>query len=332
MFPSIFRFTRWLLPFALLPLVGCGRTDYSDQETDHLLDSAARYISTFSFFEAEGRLRALRERTSPGSENWQESTFLLALTLRHQTPSNARLIDEARALLEELVATSPDSPLAPDALMALARIAALRNYPGDEQDNETAAALYRRLLEEYPESELRDLAALRLADIQLTDFTDPEMVAAANASILQYIEENPDSPNLGMLWNFVAQNHLLILQDEAAALPALIEADRHSLTAPGRRGDNFWLIAQIAEGQGDLETARTYYRKLIDEAPRSLIRTEASARYEALSSAKEPSTSTPAHSNSEPVAAPRPEPDPLAPPAEEPPSGPVLPLPTPDLP
>lgn len=86
----------------------------------------------------------------------------------------------------------------------------------------------------------------------------------------------------GAMWEFIGLNCLLQLGDEAGALRALREAERLALGAPGRRGDRYWLIARLAEGQGEWEVAAEFYRKLVEKAPRNLRRDEAKERLAVL--------------------------------------------------
>lgn len=268
--------------FCTVGLLGCGRQAFDAQDPEHLVERGGELIASFSFFEAEPGLRAALARTPEGSPLWQRGQFLLALSLRHQTPPQARKIGESRRLLEQLVETAPDSPLAPDALMNLARIAELRDYAGDVPDPQRAAALYQRIIDEYADSDLADLAVLRLASQKTLDPSDLASARAAVAMVEDRIKQRPESPYLWPMWEFVAATEKLLLKDRRAALRAMIESVKYSKAAPGRRGTIYWNIAELAETLGERNVAVEYYQRLLDEVPRSLRRLEAQERLQAL--------------------------------------------------
>ncbi len=274
-----------ILSGTLFLLGGCGDQSHLNRSPSALLKSGAEMASRFAFYEAEEKLRAAREAFPPGSEGWQEASYLLAVSLRHQTPITARKIGEARETLEGLLERVPDSALAPEALMLLARMDELRNFPGDPTDVEAAAARYRLLLEQFPESDLADLAVLRLAAQGTLDPANMEAARSSVAMIEERIAARPNSPYLWPMWEFVASTHLLLFKDNSAALRAMIEADKHSRLNEGRRGNLFWNIAVLAEETGDRATAKAYYRRLFERAKRSPLNTEAKLRLEALEAA-----------------------------------------------
>ncbi|MFQ3671786.1 MAG: tetratricopeptide repeat protein [Verrucomicrobiia bacterium] len=261
---------------------GCGPGSFAGKDPESLIRTGAELLASFAFAEAEPRLRVAREEVEPGSELWQKATFLLAVSLRHQTPPSPRKIEEARLLLETLLQEAPESRYAPDALIALARLDELRNFPGDPVNPEGAARRYREVLERFPDSDLADLAFLRLAAQGTLDAGNLEAARQTVALLEARMAERPDSPYRWAYWELLASINRLLLKDRPAALRAMIEADRSSLNAEGRRGTLFWNIATLAEELGDRKTAELYYKRLWEKAPRSLRNTEAKARYEAL--------------------------------------------------
>lgn len=260
-----------LLAFGLMTLItGCGTNPYEELLADppKALAAGQDLFEIYSFKEAREILEPLREQSEVGSEIWQESTFLLGLCRWHITPRGEFEVNSAVALLEELIEKTPQSSLIPDALIEVGRIYEIVDYPGDSKNVPKAREYYERVIADYPDHELAAIAILRLGQTYAEEISNKESVNKAIEIVETWVNEHPESTYRSVLFRFIGETQVEILNDLENGLNNLILADESSMMPASRRGQEFLRIATIAEKLGKIDIAIKYHEFIYQKARR----------------------------------------------------------------
>ncbi|MEM6333219.1 MAG: hypothetical protein AAF823_07775 [Planctomycetota bacterium] len=252
------------------------------------LEAAHTALTRFNFQEAYDLYARVRSALPDGGVDVSDPTAArvamgLALAAQHRTPSTPALIAEAEAIYAALAADA-EPALAARALMNIGRLAELSNYLGDPIDLASAREAYQALIDAHGYADIGQEAALRYADTLVQDLADPAGRAKAAAWLEAWIGDQP----LGeMAYGSVIAEYLARIEHRegryAEAVAWFIRADELGLAEPIVAGQIFWTIAKIShERLNDPATARRYYQKIIDEAPRSGLAFEAELELRAL--------------------------------------------------
>jgi len=218
------------------------------------------YSSRFN--DAYKMLHSLERKKGNQISDDAEFRFLLALSAWNKLPASPETIAEAKQRFEGVIEAYPETEYARLSLYNLARIAELRDYPGDEPDLEQAREGYRKLIQTYPETEYADEATLLLAGSYTVEYDKPEEVRKGVAILEAFVREHPDSP-------YTAHAHLIlgdiyndILQARTEALQHYIACDEKGIPADDLKVKLYWKIATIAkEFTGQAEIAAEYFYK-----------------------------------------------------------------------
>ena len=207
-----------------------------------------------------------RQQAEHGSDAWAMATYGLGITWDWRRPGE----DPAKAteLYKELLAASPDGPMAPWAELALARQQHLVPV-GQEPDYAAVNAAYRHIMEKFPGHLAAKEAFLYLQSIQLAKL-EPESSRTAEKNLSDFVQSGSKEFE-GPAWSLMAVANTT-LKDQEKRLQSEIKAFETTEVDPADPSVEFawayWNLATIAEFEvGDFALARHYYNLLLEKYP-----------------------------------------------------------------
>lgn len=221
------------------------------------------------FDRALERFTNLRKAEPAGSDLWCHATYGLATTWNLRRPGEDPA--KARQYYNELIAAAPNHDLAAWSELALARM--LHLVPvGEDPDYEAVRKAYRNVMARYPEHLAAQEAFLYWCSTLIASM-DPDQTRVALAELEKYVQAT-NHAFLGPAWSLIAVGSQT-LGDQERRLHAELRSLETTEADPTNPFTEFawqyWNIATIAEFEvGDFETARTFYRKLIEEYPQDI--------------------------------------------------------------
>jgi tetratricopeptide (TPR) repeat protein len=245
---------------------GCSWGTAPEAALEKELARARLFLESLNFNDAGGVYRELVDRLAVDDPHWPEAAFGYASSLWHQTPPSQRAVAEATALFQRIAVEKPATEWAQAALLNLARIEMLRDFPGDVE-NPTGAIPILEELVAGGSGFIRHEALLRLVECHRMDFHDWASVETGLRRLRDWLDQYPDNPLASVMWEQVANMELLDFKREAAALEAFTEAAAIGFADPSRAGQLLWLMGELAREQRLFEQAARSYRQLIIEAP-----------------------------------------------------------------
>jgi tetratricopeptide (TPR) repeat protein len=225
---------------------------------------------------AQNLFETARENAAPGSEAEAAAIFAQATTFWHERPEPNP--QRARELFEKVAATFPKSDFAPWSLLAIARIEALPRVADvpriTQAERDRAIAAYERVQTTYPDHPAAE-EALVLQQAAIIASLEPSDCERAVERLTAFLNQKPNSAYRSHAWA-VLGNALDLLERWPERLNAMIqslETIEVDVSNPLMlKPLHYWSIATVAEYKvGDLATARTYYRLLIEKFPRDLL-------------------------------------------------------------
>ncbi len=218
------------------------------------------------------------------------------LTIQPRTQGN---ISRAQSIFEELIAGNPKDTIGLAARMHLARLFEFHVSP---QDPQKAKEIYEPLLEDGIGDPLAELAASRLALIELYAADSPgemnaiaQKLAVHGANLQTSIGRREFYSNLGLTL-------LQLRGDNKLAMDYLIAAEAEGLPMQQLDAPLLISIGALAEELGDVETARKYYSLFVSRYKRDARRYSVLEKLESLGATTEPNQA---------VTIPTPEADPV---------------------
>lgn len=258
---------RRLLLAAILSIF-CGFLGAVERTIDEALQLATQGLSQFSFDVPQQKLfREVRSRAAPGSPQWQQATYGLAVCKQFQTPNQAES-EMAEALFRELLSTSPDSRFAPRAVLSLGRIAELPDYHQDVIRLDEARTRYREVISRWNDQPIAGEAAFRLA-ASYTQTGKADDSRQGIAVLHEWLTSHPSDPLAPSMWQWLGEVHFLHLQEPALALDCYLKADALGLQWTSREGILWWRMAKLAEQVQRRDVAIVYYTKICTKAQTS---------------------------------------------------------------
>ncbi len=254
----------------------------SEEEAQRRLQDGLEQIAVFNYTGALELLRPVPASLPTGSEAWQKATFGLASSFRYRQPVVQDNIDKSILLFEELVEKASDPNIKTLALMELARLHELEDYPGDVKAMDEARAIYQKIMDANVGSFLGAEAALRYANTYMKAYDDPESMGKGIRLLTDYLATYPDNELAAAMWQTIAYAEDRFRLDAAASLAAYEEARKHGFAVPARKDNDLWIMTQLAEKIGDRDKVIALYQDVITETPRSAHGTLARLRLEAL--------------------------------------------------
>ncbi|MFA7235543.1 MAG: tetratricopeptide repeat protein [Phycisphaeraceae bacterium] len=257
------------LSFAILWAAGCNGDPFDKEPTDQLRQRASNELSTFNFQLAADMYHSLLARTPGGDPTRPEVLFGLAMSLQNVVPATAVNIEESRRTFEQLLSESPTCTFAPPATLLLGRIAEVSDYMDDPVDLEGARQWYEKVIAGWPGQPIADEAALRIGGTYIQQYDDRAAIEQGVRYLRDWLKDRPNNEMASVMWQYLGQTYELSLDNPGEALSAYLEADRIGLVNQTLAGRMWWHMTELAEKLGRTETAVTYYRKIVTEAPRS---------------------------------------------------------------
>ncbi len=226
--------------------------------------SLAAAWQTLANFRPDQALPRFKQLAAETSADPREVRFGTALSLLAQQTAQADRVEQARALLTALAADGTDN-IALGARFFLARLAELQAEPPAPAQ---AAAGFRQLIADHPESFWAQVAVPRLAILLLYTSAGPAEPGArlAAAERLLPFAHGPSS---------VTELHLVIADavfyhrlPERLALPHLLAAERAGAMDVPTRADVLVQIGELSRVSGNATQAAAFYTKFLGEYPR----------------------------------------------------------------
>jgi len=216
---------------------------------------------------------ALRDFKGVGAVTAIDSPVHLAALYGEATTWYLRRPDEDPArsatLYRQVIQLAPTNSLAAWSWLALARIKA-QPVEGNAPELEPLVLAYQEVIDRFPFHPAGEEALLLQ---QAARLEDPGTARAREVlEVLDaFLETHPESPWRSAAYGLVA-HCCRMLGLEERRLEAAIQAWKMAEVDPTNPFQDlavtYWQIATIAEFElGDFETAREYYRRLIDEYP-----------------------------------------------------------------
>jgi tetratricopeptide (TPR) repeat protein len=219
---------------------------------------------------AADAFEAARVAAPAGSEDNLQALYGLATTWNLRLPAQDQDKDRAEAYYRQILELGPASALGPWTELALARMQHLVAV-GDDPDYPALRAAYQKIIADHPGHPVAREAFIYLMAVKISTF-EPAELASALADMQKFVSQTNDRSFFQPAYSLmaVAYNDMGRQQERLAAEIASLEATEIDPTNPYNEFSwQYWNLATIAEFElGDFETARFYYRKLLEEYPR----------------------------------------------------------------
>lgn len=272
----------------LLVLIGCSSAPMED-DPDALLERGWDYFRLGEFSMAVRAFTAARDAVSPDEPLYIEATFGLANTWNLRLPRTQARPDLAGEYYRDVIGRAPDGDWAAYSQLALARMIHLAPV-GEHPDYDAVRAAYRQVVDRFPAHPAGHEAFIYLQST-LVRTLDPADARRAATALRKWMGQYPDTGFMSAAWSLLSVAYDT-LGDHPDKLHAEIRAMQTAEVDPKNpfhdNAGRYWTIAVIAEFDvGDFTTARTYYRRLIDEYPTDIRRfasSQALARMDELES------------------------------------------------
>lgn len=257
-----------LISSLILLLAGCGSGMDGLDELESEMAAARQYLSSLNYAAAGNIYEVIYPALPKDDPHWPEVAFGYANCLWHETPPNPDRVEQAHNIFTELAERQAGTDWGDSALLSLARIEMLRDFPGDAVNPAGAEPILESLVEEST-GFIRHEALLRLAECKRMDFRNRESMEAARNLLTGWLEAHPDNPLASLMWEQLAWMELLDFERPEPALEAFLRAEAIGFADPSRAGVLFWEMAEISREVGRYGEAVRLYRKVITDEPTS---------------------------------------------------------------
>jgi tetratricopeptide (TPR) repeat protein len=275
--------------------IGDNRAAPADGSRHPALEEGWKELRYANWPKAQDLLERVRRESADPRER-AEATFALANLWQFRRPGPK--VERARELYEQVLGEHADTPVAPFAVMALARLADTPDLEKD-RDPKRARELYERLLRDWPHHRLADEAVLRLALVNLQAATVPpeavrgEMTASVPAADRDRLETEAArllEPHLkARPTNILAAPMRIVLGNLYArrgrwqdAVDQWVAADAAGVPGLSDRATLYYRIARVAEVElGRYDVAARWYGRIVTDIrrdPRYYVALEAAER------------------------------------------------------
>ena len=214
----------------------------------------------------------------------------LATTWNLRQPLPDQDKDLARELYAQVLEQAPDHDLAAWSMLAVARMNHLVPV-GQDPDYEKVRVGYQEVIDRFP-LHIAGQEAFIYQQSTLIMTLEPETMGPSLAKLEAFIAANPGSKFLSMAYNLSALGYETLGRHEEQLAARLTEYETLEADPTSPFIDSswrYWQIATTAEFQaGDFDTARKFYRLLLEEYPvdiRTYAAEQAILRMDALEAA-----------------------------------------------
>ncbi len=236
------------------------------------LDAARQSIADFEWSNAIERYTPIQQAAAPGSAEWTEATFCLAVAHHHAQPPDKHSIKQADDLYTLVVEKSKDDRYAARALLARGRILELQDFGRDPIDLDGARRFYEQVMTRYAAQPIAAEAALRAGASLVMAYDAPEFVKVKQGIDLleKWVAAHPTDPMATMFWQYLGDSYFEPLADYKNALRCYEQVDKLGWIDQGNQGAWYWRIAVMSERYlNDPASAAKYYTKIVKETPNS---------------------------------------------------------------
>jgi len=266
---------RWLcLGVFVIPILlfyGCGRCDLQQTDEDPL-KSGWEHYRLGEFDRAVTAFEAVLEGRGGSTNQIPDATYALAVTWDLRMPVTSQKKKLAAELYRTVFEQYPESRPAPWSMLALARMRHLVPV-GKEPDYKAVREAYLKVWDTYPDAQAGQEAFVHLQSTYIGTM-DREQTRRAARALRDFIAKHPDS-KLRYAARVLLVQAYQILDEPDELLHGLIQVlDSQEIDKSNPFIENswrYWTIAVTAEFEaGDFDTARRYYRKLMQEYPQDI--------------------------------------------------------------
>lgn len=262
-----------------LGFAGCGNP-HANLSAEKALEEALHQVSGLRFDNAYDLFAVAEQKAKPGSEMHLKALFGKATCAHQRMPPSATNIAEATELYRRVIDEAPKSNFAARSMLALARIAEVRDYNGDKIDLNLARQDYEKVISTWPGQPVAGEATLRLGATFIQTYQE-EQVRKGIAMLEEYLAAHPDDPLNSAFWQYLGDSYYiplskLVRDDEKQkqayrkCLESYQKAEALGWMQRGRQGGIYWRMAVIADRYlHDAPLAAKYYGKIILETPNS---------------------------------------------------------------
>lgn len=250
---------------SLVWLAGCGQqTDSKELAIQEGLEA----LQYYDYNLAETKLSKVQPLLDPGSERWIEITFATAVAAWHSSPPSQPSTELAQDLFESILEAGASPQVTALAMINLARIAEVADYPRDPVELETARRLYAAVIEKFPDTAIAGEATLRLAQTYAQEL-DHSGVEKAIQQLTDYLEQHPESEWRSVIAQYRGDLYIERLNEPTLALESYQLAEASGFANETKEDIYFWRMAKLAQRTGKARLAAEYYKALVENYPRS---------------------------------------------------------------
>jgi tetratricopeptide (TPR) repeat protein len=252
-----------------LLFTGCKPPQETGSSTE-LLQAGWNHYRLGEFDQAVRKFDAALLLTQPGSPEAAQIRYALATTWNLRRPGEDP--ERARELYTTVIENHPQSDLAAWSRLALARMQHLVPV-GSDPDYDQVRAAYRDVIEHHPDHPAAEEATIYLYSTYAVTM-QPGDAQRAIDGLNQFITDHPESGLLSAAYSLMAECHNTLQQPDREFQAKLKAFETREVDITNPFYDNafrYWNLAASAEFEaGDFDTARKYYRKLIEEYPQDI--------------------------------------------------------------
>lgn len=259
--------TLFLAILSALVFIGCSQKISGESHSD-ILAQAWRCYRLGEFNRAEAGFRFLLDDKSISKDMKVQALYGLATTWNLRRPGEDTV--KAAKFFEEAIAIDPVGDLAPWCYLALTRMKHLVPV-GKDPDYPEVRKSYQEVIDRFPNHLAGEEAFVYQQSTLLLDIDDTNSLRQALETLQEFVEQHSESHFLSPAYALISQAHQWLGEyDEALAtkIKALEHTEIDKDNPKQEFSGAYWSIAVMAEFDcGDFETARKYYKCLLDEYP-----------------------------------------------------------------
>jgi tetratricopeptide (TPR) repeat protein len=177
--------------------------------------------------------------------------------------------EKAGALYREIIERAPEGDLAAWGWLGLARMEHLVPV-GEDPDYDAVREAYREVVARFPDHPAGQEAFLYLQSTYVAAM-DEEQTRSALEALKAFVEHRPDSGFASPCYSLMAACYEILDEPERRLQADLMAYETSEIDPTNPFQDNawrYWILATVAEFEaGDFDTARRFYRLLIEEYP-----------------------------------------------------------------
>jgi len=269
---------RWLrrigglLLVSVFALCGCGDST-EDGDSSELLEKAWTRFRLGEYDSAVIVFESVRDASaSPEDPNYARALYGLASIWGLRMPVGDQNRDLAREMYGEIIQIDSSGDLAAWSLLGLARLDHLVAV-GSEPDYEKIQTSYQRVIDAFP-SHAAAAEAFVYQQSTYVATLDKSIIEGAAKRLEAFIDSASHARFISSAWGILADCYRTTGEFEKR-LNAMIQSEKTLEIDPSNpkqdKSWRYWSIATVAEFEvGDFETARRYYRRMMEEYPQDI--------------------------------------------------------------